>query len=210
LQLSAADPQLGAALAEGVRSAQGNRALLGELAVQRGGDSVSREALARLAEASGRLLSAGDGPRVATLELGGWDSHGYQKISLSYRVPYLNDMLVSLQRGLGPAWADTVVVVVTEFGRTVAPNGTNGTDHGTAGAALLLGGALRGGRVIADWPGLAPKALYEGRDLMPTTDLRAVFKGLLIEHLQIDEAYVEARVFPDSGAIAPLAGLVRT
>lgn len=89
-------------------------------------------------------------------------------------------------------------------------NGTNGTDHGTAGAALLMGGAVRGGRVVADWPGLAPAALHQGRDLKPTTDLRAVFKGLLIEHLKLDGAYVEAKVFPDSGAVAPLEGLVRT
>jgi len=109
---------------------------------------------------------------------------------------------------MGPAWRDTAVVVVTEFGRTARINGTEGTDHGTATVALLAGGALRGGRVIADWPGLKPAQLQDGRDLKPTTDLRAVVKGLLCEHLRVDEKALAATVFPDSAAVKPMRGLL--
>jgi len=98
---------------------------------------------------------------------------------------------------------------VTEFGRTVRVNGTRGTDHGTATAALMLGGAVRGGNVVADWPGLANNNLYQGRDLFPTTDTRSVFKAILTEHLQLAEGFVERDVFPDSGNVQALSGLIR-
>jgi uncharacterized protein (DUF1501 family) len=101
------------------------------------------------------------------------------------------------------------VLIMTEFGRTVAMNGTQGTDHGTGGAAFLLGGAVAGGRVLADWPGLKPNDLLEGRDLKPTTDLRAVMKGLLAEHLGVPDAHIERVVFPDSADVKPLRDLVR-
>ena len=101
------------------------------------------------------------------------------------------------------------MLLVTEFGRTAAVNGTRGTDHGTASAAFLLGGAVAGGRVIADWPGLAAHTLYQGRDLNPTLDLRAVFKGILGEHLRCPRAH-SMTVFPDSAATRALRGLVRT
>jgi uncharacterized protein (DUF1501 family) len=109
---------------------------------------------------------------------------------------------------MGPAWRDTVVAVVTEFGRTARINGTEGTDHGTATVAFLAGGALKGGRVVADWPGLKLAQLQDGRDLKPTTDLRAVVKGLLHEHLRVDEAALSAKVFPDSAAVKPMLGLL--
>ena len=109
---------------------------------------------------------------------------------------------------MGDAWRESVVVVVTEFGRTARINGTDGTDHGTATVALLAGGALKGGRVIADWPGLKPDDLHEGRDLRPTTDLRAVLKGLLRDHLRVEDNALASVVFPDSAAVAPMAGLV--
>ncbi|MBA2400858.1 MAG: DUF1501 domain-containing protein, partial [Bradyrhizobium sp.] len=101
-----------------------------------------------------------------------------------------------------------VVAVVTEFGRTARINGTNGTDHGTGTVAFLTGGAFQGGRVVTDWPGLKIAQLYEQRDLKPTTDLRAVLKGLLRDHLRVDERALASRVFPDSAAVAPTAGLV--
>ena len=101
-----------------------------------------------------------------------------------------------------------MVAVITEFGRTARINGTDGTDHGTATVALLAGGALKGGRVVADWPGLKPNALHEGRDLKPTTDLRAVLKGLLKDHLRVDDAALAGKVFPDSAAVKPMAGLL--
>ncbi len=97
---------------------------------------------------------------------------------------------------------------MTEFGRTARINGTDGTDHGTATVALLAGGAVKGGRVVADWPGLKPAQLQDGRDLKPTTDLRAVVKGLLHEHLRVDEAALSAKVFPASGAVKPMTGLL--
>ncbi len=109
---------------------------------------------------------------------------------------------------MGPAWRDTVVVLVTEFGRTARINGTEGTDHGTATVALLVGGALKGGRVIADWPGLKSANLYENRDLKPTTDLRAVLKGLLKDHLRADDRALAQNVFPGSADAKPMAGLV--
>jgi uncharacterized protein (DUF1501 family) len=114
-----------------------------------------------------------------------------------------------LKEQLGPAWRETAVLLVTEFGRTAAINGTRGTDHGTATMALLLGGAVAGGRVIADWPGLASHALYQGRDLMPTLDLRSVLKGVLEEHLEIPERALEATVFPGSERARSLKGLMK-
>jgi len=107
------------------------------------------------------------------------------------------------------AWSDTVVAIITEFGRTARINGTDGTDHGTATVALLAGGALKGGRVIADWPGLKPARLHEGRDLKPTTDLRAVLKGLLNDHLRVEPTVLATKVFPDSAAVKPMSGLLQ-
>jgi len=109
---------------------------------------------------------------------------------------------------MGPAWKDTVVAVVTEFGRTARINGTAGTDHGTATVALLAGGAVKGGRVIADWPGVAETKLYENRDLRPTTDLRAVLKGVLRDHLRVEARALDDKVFPGSAGAKPMGGLV--
>ncbi len=120
----------------------------------------------------------------------------------------LDDALGAVKTNMGPAWRETVVVLVTEFGRTARINGTDGTDHGTGTVALLAGGALKGGRVIADWPGLKPADLYEDRDLKATTDLRAVLKGLLKDHLRADERMLVATVFPGSEAAKPIGGLV--
>ena len=120
----------------------------------------------------------------------------------------LDGALAAIETNMGSAWRETVVVLVTEFGRTARINGTDGTDHGTATVALLVGGALTGGRVIADWPGLKPANLYENRDLKPTTDLRAVLKGVLKDHLRADERALADNVFPGSAGVKPLAGLV--
>jgi len=161
--------------------------------------------------AAGRFLTAPDGPRVAVLELNGWDTHANQGTArglLANRLGGLDTGLATLKRELGPQWQNTAVLVTTEFGRTVAVNGTRGTDHGTAGCAFIAGGAVRGGKVIADWPGLAERDLYEGRDLKPTLDLRAVFKGILGDHLRTETARINRDVFPDSEAIQPLEGLV--
>lgn len=156
----------------------------------------------------GELLAADDGPRVAAFQLEGWDTHGNQFKGLQYPLTSLDQGLQGLKTALGPAWNDTAVLIVTEFGRTAAMNGTKGTDHGTATAAYLLGGQIAGGRVRATWPGLGPSQLFQNRDLAPTGDVRSVAKGILAEHLGLDGAAL-ARVFPASGDAAPLQGLVR-
>ena len=163
------------------------------------------------ATAAARLMARPDGPRIAAISYGGWDTHAEQgSVSgrLARQFEALDKALGALKAGLQPVWRDTVVAVVTEFGRTVRLNGTRGTDHGTATIALLLGGAVRGGRVLADWPGLAAGQLHEGRDLKPTTDMRAVMKGLLAEHLGLDDRRLGEEVFPASASLARLRGLV--
>ena len=162
--------------------------------------------------AAGKFLAASDGPRVAVVEVGGWDTHanqGAEQGQLANRLRALDQGLEGLRTSLGSAWKDTAMLVVTEFGRTVAVNGTRGTDHGTATCAFLVGGGVAGGRVIADWPGLATSDLYQQRDLKPTRDLRSVFKGVLAEHLGASEGDLETKVFPDSRSAAPLDGLIR-
>jgi len=163
--------------------------------------------------AAAEFLRRDDGPKVAVFDTTGWDTHaneGSAQGQLAARLAALDAGLRSLKEQLGPVWADTAVLLATEFGRTAAINGTRGTDHGTAAAAFLIGGAVRGGRVIADWPGLSGRTLYQGRDLMPTQDLRSVLKGVLEEHLSVPSRELDTVVFPDSGAAKALRGLVRT
>lgn len=165
-----------------------------------------------LASAAANFLVAPAGPRIAVLELGGWDTHANQGAvsgALANQFAALDRGLDNLRHGLGGAWSRTIIAVVTEFGRTVRVNGTRGTDHGTATAALLLGGAVNGGRVIADWPGLDDKQLHGGRDLRPTTDLRSVFKSVLEQHLELLPGFVANVVFPDSRSAMSLPDLVR-
>ncbi len=166
------------------------------------------------AEAAGtaaKFLARPDGPRVGALALDGWDTHFNEGIAqgrLSQLLGALDGALAAVQGNMGEAWRETVVALVTEFGRTAHINGTDGTDHGTATVALLVGGALKGGRVVADWPGLKDAQLYEKRDLRPTTDLRAVLKGILKDHLRADERALAQNVFPGSDGVKPMAGLV--
>lgn len=163
------------------------------------------------AQAAGRMLARPDGPRVAALALDGWDTHaneGPGSGRLGRLLGGLDQAFGALRTELGSEWSDTVVVVATEFGRTVRENGTTGTDHGTGAAALMLGGAVKGGRVIADWPGLQDAALFEGRDLKPTLDLRAVLKGVLADHLGVPLRQLDATVFPGSEGVTPLQGLL--
>ena len=201
-----ADPMLAARLTEALNAR--------ELAGETGMDGTMRAgggALAPLATAAARFLAADDGPRIAVIEAGGWDTHANQGAAggaLAIRLQQLDTGIERLHAELGPHWAQTMVVVVTEFGRTVAANGTRGTDHGTAGAAFVVGGAVAGGRIVTDWPGLAGRDLLEARDLRPTLDLRAIFKGVLAEQYGIPAAALETRIFPGSGAIEPL-GLAR-
>jgi uncharacterized protein (DUF1501 family) len=176
------------------------------------GDGTGGQTLpvVELARAAGEILSRRHGPRVATIDFGGWDTHISQQgeySQLTRNLRLLDRSLAVLKTTLGPAWQHTAVLIVTEFGRAVAPNGSGGTDHGTAGAAFVAGGAVRGGRVIADWPGLGQRALHEERDLKPTLDLRALFKAALAAQLGLGEAALETEVFPDSGAVRPLDGV---
>jgi uncharacterized protein (DUF1501 family) len=165
----------------------------------------------RTAEGAARLLLKEDGPRVALLSYDGWDTHTNEGVDhgrLANLLVALDGALEALATGLAPIWSETVIAVVTEFGRTARANGTDGTDHGTGTSAFLLGGAVRGARVIADWPGLAPKMLYEGRDLASTIDLRAVLKGILRDHLGLSERVLGTTIFPDSLGVRPLDGLI--
>jgi uncharacterized protein (DUF1501 family) len=174
------------------------------------GAAQVRAYFAESAGAAARFLARPDGPRVGALAFDGWDTHaaeGETNGRLAALLGALDGALAAVEAGMGTAWGETVVAIVTEFGRTARINGTDGTDHGTATIALLAGGALAGGRVIADWPGVSDASLYEGRDLKPTTDLRAVLKGLLRDHLRVGDKAL-ARVFPDSIVAPPMAGLV--
>jgi uncharacterized protein (DUF1501 family) len=166
-------------------------------------------AVARMAS---ELMRSDGGPEIAVIEASGWDTHANQggaKGALATRLTGLDKGLKALADGLGPLWPQTAVLVVTEFGRTAAVNGTHGTDHGTGGCAFLVGGAVRGGQVIADWPGLRRTALLDNRDLKPTLDLRSVFKAVLDEHMHVDANTLAKRVFPDSSGARPLQGLIR-
>jgi len=169
---------------------------------------------AYFADAAGtaaRFLARADGPRIGALAFNGWDTHideGADSGRLATLLGALDGALAAVEKNMGEAWRETVVAVVTEFGRTARINGTNGTDHGTGTIALLAGGALKGGRVIADWPGLKNANLYEGRDLAATTDLRAVLKGLLKDHLRVTDQALAGNVFPGSADVRPMAGLV--
>ncbi|MBC7522567.1 MAG: DUF1501 domain-containing protein [Sandarakinorhabdus sp.] len=173
-----------------------------------GADASGRANPEALGKLAATFLAKPDGARVAVIEIGGWDTHSGQAGRLTQALRQLDAVIAALHTGLAADWRNTVVVAATEFGRTAAPNGTGGTDHGTGGAAILAGGALKGGRVIADWPGLAAAQLYQGRDLRPTADLRALFAGLAGEHFGVDPALVARRVFAGE-TIKPMAGLVR-
>jgi uncharacterized protein (DUF1501 family) len=155
--------------------------------------------------------TAADGPRIGTLSYNGWDTHaneGAAQGQLANRLAGLDAAIKAFADGMGAAWKDTVVVIVTEFGRTAAVNGSDGTDHGTATAALLVGGGVKGGRVIANWPGLAPHNLFEARDLAATCDLRTILKGVLRDHVGVPTGILANTVFPDSSAILPTDGLI--
>lgn len=202
--LTAPDRLIGPAVREGLRERGFNQSVLGGMSPPRGGNGF-----VALTSAAGEMLARPDGPRVAALELDGWDTHVSQPARLARMLRKLDGGLLALRDALGPAWRQTAVLCMTEFGRTVRVNGNHGTDHGTGAVALLLGGAVAGGRVRADWPGLSSGRLLENRDLRPTADLRALAKGVLAAHFGLRDAAL-AHVFPDSAAAAPMSGLLRT
>lgn len=202
LRLNAKDPATGPAIEAGLSARGFSRTTLGRPDADSG-----RMDFPALARAAGTLLATPKGPRIAALEIGGWDSHAAQVSRLAGPLQRLDDGLAELKKTLGPVWKDTAVLVMTEFGRTVRINGTGGTDHGTATVAFVLGGAVKGGRVIVDWPGLGAGHLLENRDLAQTRDLRAVAKGLVTEHLGVPASALGA-VFPGGDRVSPLSGLV--
>ena len=205
------DPVLAVALQKGLdadRMAVDDK--MGKTMKPKGGlDSAA--GMRQAAQGAARLIVADDGPRVAALAFDGWDTHvneGGATGRLATLLGGLDGVFEEFEKGLGERWKDTAIVTITEFGRTAQVNGTVGTDHGTGTVVLLAGGAIKGGRVIADWPGLKPAQLYEQRDLAPTSDVRAVLKGLLADQFGLSAAVLGGKVFPDSASVKPMRGLV--
>jgi uncharacterized protein (DUF1501 family) len=197
--LYAQDQELHAAWAQAMQT----RTMAGDMTANEGRNGAATGALAA------RLLSGADGARVAVIETGGWDTHANQRGRLGFQLRGLDAMLAALKTGLAADWANTLVLVATEFGRTAAPNGTGGTDHGTASLAMLFGGAVAGGRVVSDWPGLTQPALYEGRDLKPTMDLDLLIASAVSEHYRLDMARAGRTLFPNIGSGRAVEGLIR-
>lgn len=205
------DPVLAVALQKGLdadRMAVDDK--MGKTMKPKGGlDSAA--GMRQAAQGAARLIAADDGPRVAALAFDGWDTHvneGGATGRLATLLGGLDGVFEEFEKGLGERWKDTAIVTITEFGRTAQVNGTVGTDHGTGTVVLLAGGAIKGGRVIADWPGLKPAQLYEQRDLTPTSDVRAVLKGLLADQFGLSAAALGDKVFPDSAAVKPMRDLI--
>lgn len=224
--LYAADPILGPAFASGLATeamaatAQGGlESMMTPAPGQAGGAGGGVQAFIRQGQATARALgktvagfmTQAGGPQIVAISVDGWDTHANQGAAegqLANRLLYLDALLVGLNEGLGEAWSDTVMVVATEFGRTAKINGTAGTDHGTGSTAIVLGGALKPGGIIGDWPTLRQDALFEGRDTRPSLDMRGLFKGVLADHLGLDRAALDNAVFPDSAAVKPVTGIV--
>jgi uncharacterized protein (DUF1501 family) len=217
--LYAADPLLGPALARGLRTEAMADAAMGDVPAGDGRMGGGVAGLVRQGQTAARgigqtvagFMRQPDGPQLVAVSIDGWDTHANQGAAegqLGNRFAYLDALLAGLQEGLAAEWRDTVVVVATEFGRTARVNGTGGTDHGTGSTALLLGGALKPGGIVGDWPTLRADALYENRDTRPTLDLRGLFKGVLAEHMGVDRRALDEAVFPDSAAVKAVTGLV--
>lgn len=169
--------------------------------------SRARQDPAGLGRLAGTFLSKANGARIAMLEMGGWDTHEQQGARLARQLTSLDQLVSALRDELGVLWAHTTVLIATEFGRTASINGTGGTDHGTGAVAMIVGGAVNGGRVLADWPGLSQNQLYKNRDLLPTTPLNGVIAGAAAEALGLDPEQVARAIFPKSKTKA-LIGLV--
>jgi uncharacterized protein (DUF1501 family) len=202
------DPGLARALRESVET-DAKAARMDMASLKAGGDAV--EQMRKAARGAARLMAADGGPRVTALAFDGWDTHvqeGGATGKLATLLGGLDESIAEFERTLGPAWSQTVVVAVTEFGRTAHINGDGGCDHGTGTAAFLAGGALAGGRVVADWPGLKPANLFENRDLRATTDLRAVLKGVLADHLGLSADVLAKAVYPDTANVPLMKGLI--
>lgn len=198
--LYAADPALAEAFSRAVET-EG----MGDASMQDGKRAGVQ--LPQTMAAAARFMGKADGPRIGFVEDSGWDTHGNQAGVLARKLTELDNALRAYREGMGTQWDRTAVLIVTEFGRTAAVNGTGGTDHGTGGMAFLAGGGVRGGRIAGDWPGLGASDLNEGRDLRATGDLRGLFKGVLATQLRLPESALDTRVFPDSRAVEPFDSL---
>lgn len=202
--LKRGDPELFDALKAGLKA---------DAIAERAGADIGASPLIRAFRGAGRLVSARDGPRIAVLSVGNFDTHVDQGAVggfLANSLTQLDIGLAEFEATARSVWAETVIVMVTEFGRTVRINGANGTDHGVGTVALLAGGAVRGGRVLGDWPGISRRDLVDDSDLRATTDLRALFKGVLADHVGAPRAMLDRKIFPESQDVAPLRGLVRS
>ncbi|MDB5461277.1 MAG: hypothetical protein JWO72_3018 [Caulobacteraceae bacterium] len=230
--LYARDPLLGPALASGLETqnmAHAAAALAKAQAVEMAppaGDMAQADPMAArtapnppgAAEAArsmgatvAKFMTGPNGPQVVAISVDNFDTHANQGAGaglLATRLSYLDSLLDGLSTGLGPEWRNTVIVASTEFGRTARVNGTGGTDHGTASTALVLGGGLKRGGIIGDWPTLQPARLYEDRDTAPTLDMRALFKGVLAEHMGVERRALDGAIFPDSAMAAAASNIV--
>ncbi len=204
LAANAADPLLGPAL----RTAFSDRAQLAAIRAGWPDAPAGAPSLAVLARNAGEFLAAANGPRIAAIETNSYDTHADQVSRLALGLSDLDQALAALRLTMQSVWSRTVIVTITEFGRTAAVNGSNGTDHGTGFAMILAGGAVSGGKVLGTWPGLAPSKLYQGRDVAPTTDIRAVLNGVLGGHLGLSAAAL-AQVLPNAPSASPMSGLIR-
>jgi uncharacterized protein (DUF1501 family) len=171
---------------------------------------TSRTDVTALGRMAAGFLSRADGPRLAMIETSGWDTHSGQAARLTTQLRNLDNLLAGLQEGMGTTWDKTVVLVATEFGRTVAANGTGGTDHGTGAAAMLIGGAVKGGRIVTDWPGLAKGSLLDGRDLMPTLALESLIAAACAESFALEPERIASVLFPQGAQKKLVRGLLRT
>ena len=198
------DPLLARVLAEGIQTGK----IASGLDVKARGGPGDPNGMEQMATGAARLLAQPEGPRIAALAFDGWDTHAQELARLSRLLGGLDVAIAAFEKEMGSAWKDTVVVAMTEFGRTAHVNGTQGTDHGTGTVMFLAGGAVHGGRVIADWPGLRSNQLRDGRDLAATTDARAVVKGITVDLLGASPAALGRDVFPGSETVAPVRGLI--
>ena len=198
------DPLFARLLTEGIATGK----IASGMDVKARGGAGDPNGMEQMATGAARLLAQPNGPRIAALAFEGWDTHAQELGRLSRLLTGLDNSFAAFERELGPAWKDTVIVAITEFGRTARINGTQGTDHGTGTTMFLAGGAVRGGRVIADWPGLRQNQLRDGRDLAATTDMRSVIKGVAVDLLGASPALLSRDVFPGSEAAAPMKGLI--
>ena len=163
------------------------------------GGGAGRQDAGAMGRTAAGFLARADGPRIAMIETTGWDTHSGQNARLASQLKNLDALIAGLHEGLAAAWSKTVILVATEFGRTVAANGTGGTDHGTAGAAMLMGGAVQGGRIVADWPGLKNSNLHDGRDLKPTLALDTLIASTCAQTFQLDPDRTARTLFPSAG-----------